>query len=214
MKEIEIKFSEATRHTLFPTLVYAFQLENPDILDEYAQKLRDMQSAGEGITYTENNWCSLDNLNLRKDWDLISGIALDRTNTALKDIGIKFDGLRINCMWSNIHKTGSSHQLHNHPNCMYSGVIYLNVPEGTVKNPGYFYFKDPVRQAYQIVYDGHQHEQYMFRPRKGFMLIFPSWLEHGIDLCNFPEDQDRISLSFNIMVETTITSHTVKADYR
>jgi uncharacterized protein (TIGR02466 family) len=36
------------------------------------------------------------------------------------------------------------------------------------------------------------------RPEEGRMYVFPSWLEHGVEINR--SDRDRVSISFNVLV--------------
>lgn len=91
----------------------------------------------------------------------------------------------------------ASNSVHNHPNSILSGVYYLKAPE----NCGGIYFNDP-RPASQMLippvtdFNLWTHPKVSYKPNVGTMLLFPSWLLHGVDM-NM-SDEVRIAISFNI----------------
>lgn len=114
--------------------------------------------------------------------------------------------LRLSCMWANVHRSGSRHHYHQHPNSFVSGVIYLNIPEDSVASPGNLSFIDP-RTAKNMVYADFtgdsciSYRNWSFRPCTGDIFIFPSWLEHGTEVFLSSNDSLRISLSFNFILK-------------
>ena len=105
----------------------------------------------------------------------------------------------------NINKRGDSNGKHSHGGCHLSGVFWIKIP----KDSGNFIFSSPygfsqydeisnyskeVKEMYA------QHLAYSIRPKEGDMLIFPSCIEHKVDINESRED--RISASFNINFTT------------
>lgn len=103
----------------------------------------------------------------------------------------------ITACWAMVNGKYASSALHNHPNSILSGVYYLKTPE----NCGGICFTDP-RPASQMLtvpvseYNLWNLPKISYKPQAGSMLLFPSWLVHGVET-NLSEDV-RISLSFNI----------------
>lgn len=206
-------FEQSVRHILFPTRVWEYQLANTSDLDVYAQKFIDIrEKEGGGLYSGLGNWVSPDDLHLRDDWQPIRDIFLSRVAAAVDDLGILHEDLYVNCMWGNSHIGSSQHQVHHHPNSMFSGVFYLSAPEGC----GNLFFKDPrgpLPNTYVFDYkEGYNNfEIYRFKPTKGKIIIFPSWLEHGTEPGDF--EGERISLSFNVMIKTKISKRSIKWNY-
>lgn len=103
-----------------------------------------------------------------------------------------------NC-WANINIPGSSNQVHNHPNSILSGVYYVAAPE----KGGDLFFLDPRVPAIMHPLPLTKHnpwtfERVVYKPQVGRLLIFPSWLYHGVEP-NLSE-QDRVCVSFNVGV--------------
>jgi uncharacterized protein (TIGR02466 family) len=221
MPEQQISYTDATQLKLFPTIAYSFQLGNADFLNEFSDKLRYMRDVEKvGTLGYMGNWCSPDTLDLKDDWKFIKNLLIERVEKCMIDQGIKYEEVIMNCMWANIQKTGGTHQQHAHPNCMFSGVLYLEVPDGKDELPGDFYFRDPNVSAYHIKYDYTSQdiepmEYCVMRPKKGRIIIFPYWLEHGTYASKFSIEKERISVSFNIKLKTQMSGfNTIRAEYK
>ena len=78
-----------------------------------------------------------------------------------------------------------------------SGVYYTRVPE----NSGAIYFNNPVGNDIGLSkFISNSLELKSFREypaEEGELFLFPSWLDHGV-LPNMNENEDRISISFNV----------------
>ena len=100
-----------------------------------------------------------------------------------------------NC-WANINPQYASNKIHDHANCLFSGVYYLKVP----KDSGTLMFYDPrsAKTFYKPLvstFTAYTADAIAHAAEEGLMLIFPSWLKHGVEpnLSN----EDRVSISFN-----------------
>lgn len=105
--------------------------------------------------------------------------------------------------WININPTGSFNNKHFHPQCDLAGVYYVDVPE----NSGDLVFESP--QAFhcfgeldsytsEIKEAWGQHLERSITPMNGLLIVFPSYISHGVKVNQSKED--RISISFNIRV--------------
>jgi uncharacterized protein (TIGR02466 family) len=91
---------------------------------------------------------------------------------------------------------GDSHHSHVHPNCILSGIMYLQVPNGSAP----IVFSD-VRSAKRMISLPRQHDTYINQsevvvcPEPGMLLIWESWLSHSVpkNLSN----TGRITIVFN-----------------
>ena len=102
-------------------------------------------------------------------------------------------------MWINLNPKNGYNIQHTHPHTFVSGVFYVKTPPKC----GRIYFKHPCSY---LEYDWrdehwlkntHDNRPIQFMDTEaGYLYLFPSWLEHGVE----PNrgDEDRISLSFNI----------------
>lgn len=107
----------------------------------------------------------------------------------------------ITTCWAMVNDKYASGALHNHPNSILSGVYYLKTP----KSCGGICFTDP-RSASQMLtvpvteYNLWTLPKISYKPQPGSMLLFPSWLLHGVET-NLSEES-RVSISFNIGMKT------------
>lgn len=104
--------------------------------------------------------------------------------------------------WANLLRAGQYNSLHVHPNATWSGVYYVTGnPAGG--EPGAFAGRielvDP-RPAASNSYTAESslQQRFLYSPRPGAMLVFPSWLQHMVHPHN--EAEARISIAFNVTV--------------
>jgi uncharacterized protein (TIGR02466 family) len=92
---------------------------------------------------------------------------------------------------------GDQHSLHTHPNSLLSGLLYLEVPEGSA--PIIFSDPRPFRSMISLPKKGDaltNWENTIFHPEKGTFLIWESWLGHEV-----PKNHSktgRITIVFNL----------------
>lgn len=115
---------------------------------------------------------------------------------------------RINC-WANVNRTGHGNQLHTHPGALWSASYYVD-DGGIAENPslgGEFEIADPrgvapVMYAPQLTFPGPDGlslgESQRLTPRTGAMIVFPSWLQHGV--CPYRGTRERISIAINFSI--------------
>ena len=100
-------------------------------------------------------------------------------------------------LWANANGKLASNNPHNHPNSILSGVYYVKA-EGDC---GDLLFLDSRKQATMLQPDFSERTpinsavQYI-SPEVGTMIMFPSWLEHGVK--QNMSDAERISIAFNM----------------
>lgn len=130
---------------------------------------------------------------------IVDGATVDRTGQHRT-----FDW-RINC-WANVNRTGHSNQLHTHPGALWSASYYVD--DGGIGDDaslgGEFEIADPrgvapVMYAPQFTFPGEDGlslgESQRLTPRAGAMIVFPSWLQHGV--CPYRGRRERISIAIN-----------------
>lgn len=112
---------------------------------------------------------------------------------------------RINC-WANINRSGHGNQFHTHPGALWSASYYVD-DGGIDADPslgGEFEIQDPrgvapVMYAPQFTFAGPDGaalgESQRLRPRAGVLVVFPSWLSHGV--CPYRGTRERISIAIN-----------------
>jgi uncharacterized protein (TIGR02466 family) len=99
--------------------------------------------------------------------------------------------------WAVVNGKYGSNQYHQHPHAIISGVYYVQTQEKS----GALIFRDPRPVAAMMAPPITQRSAWTeltraYQPQAGRMLLFPSWLEHGVGTNE--SDEDRIAISFNI----------------
>lgn len=106
--------------------------------------------------------------------------------------------------WAVIMRAGDFNSPHVHPDAHVSGVYYPDVPsQDSATEPedgGRLTFYDPRPGATMHPLKGHQTVQ-TFTPTAGSLVIFPSYLMHGVDPFRGPGE--RISIAFNARLTLT-----------
>jgi len=201
---------------LFPTQVAVIDTESQDLCKKYADiVLSQMTDDNKVELETYSNWCTSDNLHTSADFkelvDLIDITAKDFFDDVL---GIDNDDLTLSSMWSNVSKRDTQHQIHQHPNSYFSGVLYLNAPE----NSGNLIFVDP-RPTKNMAHadfkkeSGISSRSWQYTPETGLLILFPSWLEHGTQRSRILPNENRISLSFNYTL-LKCSGHTMSFNFK
>jgi uncharacterized protein (TIGR02466 family) len=191
-----------SRKDWFPTPIWHF------ILDDYRQLnsllLQEISAEQKHNSKGEKRsnilgWHSESNLHRRESFAEFVKIISQNTlevATALHWDLTRFS-LEITGCWAIVNGKMASNSVHNHPNSILSGVYYLQAPE----NSGVISFYDPRSAAQMLMppmteFSPWTLPKISYKPEAGTMLLFPSWLLHGVEL-NMSEEV-RISLSFNI----------------
>ena len=114
----------------------------------------------------------------------------------------KIDSLVIASSWATKFDDGDYAHQHHHMPDEISGVYYYQVPdqapintENSNRYVGYLYFVSPVVGHYVSLITAPLQRVYI-KPREGQLILFPSYLEHGVMPCE-NKDKSRISISFN-----------------
>ena len=120
-------------------------------------------------------------------------------NSVLADMGwdIKNQEVKITGMWAIINNKNSSNAMHIHSNNYISAAYYVKAP----KNCGDLVFYDPRFAAtyrYPKISKTNKLNSNMisFQPKEGMLVLFPSYLQHSVNVNK--TDEERIVISFNI----------------
>ncbi len=192
----------SSRTDWFPTPIWHFSIDNYQQLNTVllAEIDREQQRDCRGEQLSNIlGWHSASNLHKLDIFAELTHI-IDRNVIEVATF-LRWDLQRISTnittCWAMVNGKYASNALHNHPNSVLSGVYYLKTPE----NCGVLSFSDP-RSAAQMLnppiveFNLWTLPKISYKPEAGMMLLFPSWLLHGVET-NMSEDT-RISVSFNI----------------
>jgi uncharacterized protein (TIGR02466 family) len=109
--------------------------------------------------------------------------------------------LVLDTIWANVMEEGGIHTSHIHPHSAVSGTYYVTTPQGAAA----ICFEDPrsgLMMSAPSREPGGRPENRAFvqiRPRAGSLLLWESWLRHGVEMQH--GDSPRISISFNYRIE-------------
>jgi uncharacterized protein (TIGR02466 family) len=106
-------------------------------------------------------------------------------------------------MWANVSPPGASNQHHAHPGALWSAVYYVD--DGGDEETGRLILRDPrfpMTRMYapDLVFaeNGEREENTVkIAPTPGKMVIFPSWLMHGVEPHRGP--RARVSIAINVL---------------
>jgi uncharacterized protein (TIGR02466 family) len=191
-----------SRNDWFPTPVWNsvidnYQQLNAPLLQEIAAEQQRHQQGEKWSNVL--GWHSVNNLHQRESLGELNKIILQNVLGIAKFLrwDLQQFSLEITTCWAIVNGKMAYNSVHNHPNSILSGVYYLQAPE----NCGGIYFSDP-RPASQMLippmeeFNLWTYPKVSYKPHEGTMLLFPSWLLHGVEM-NMSEEL-RVSLSFNI----------------
>ena len=203
---------ELSRDDYFPTLVYSARLHdasamNKEILAAINEEREKDQKGIERSNFRSlGGWHSQNNLHKNPKFKRLT----NRTHKLLAGISenLGYDSntrLEITTMWSIANPPGSSNRAHVHPGALWSGVYYVQAPEGA----GQIDFTDPrtvqIMNSPTFIPNKRRKTEcwskVKVKPVPGKILFFPSWLYHSVDP-NLAEgdgpESERIIISFNI----------------
>ena len=193
--------------TLFATLLYEAQLDEPAHLAELAHSIRSLAADDEaGKRWSRDkgyrgytSYASLNDLPKRDPAFADLQKLLTRHAAAFAadlafDLGRK---PRLDSLWVNLLKAGGHHSAHIHPHSILSGTLYVEVPAGG----GQIRFEDPrlpMMMASPVRSEDapeHLRPFKMISPTTGLLLMWESWLRH--EVLPGTAKADRLSISFN-----------------
>ena len=192
---------------IFPTPIHLVQFADLGFCVRARNAVYNI-SQQERLSNDELHWCTPDDLHLRSEFNELKNIIMSEVSAYLDNLGVIREGEQMTCMWANVAKSKNRHAVHMHPNSFLSGVIYLSTP-GIAGNIG---FKDPRPGAEILAFNYKDDSVFKHRtrevvPKEGLLILFPSWLQHGTTRGNFDDNEDRISLSFNILPTGNFTDY-------
>jgi uncharacterized protein (TIGR02466 family) len=190
-----------SRNDWFPTPVWHFGIDDPTMNLNLLQEVQAEQQRDRAGEKWSNvlGWHSVNNLHQRESWAKFNKVILRNVSEIAKFLrwDLQQFSLEITTCWAIVNGKMAHNSVHNHPNSILSGVYYLQAPE----NCGGIFFSDPRPASQMLIPPVEEFNLWTFpkvsyKPHAGMMLLFPSWLLHGVEM-NMSEEL-RISLSFNI----------------
>lgn len=193
-----VKLEKLKQDIVFPTVIHSFILEDfIDFNEDLKQKIYTLQKQNEGVVLSNvMGWHSKENLFKLVEFAELKKIIDAAIHKTTEMVGYKNLNIIPTSCWANINPQYGSNKIHDHANSLFSGVYYIQTPE----NSGDLTFYDP-REAKTFYkpplkeYNQYSADAVKFKPVPGLLLVFPSWLKHGVD--PNMSSEERISISFN-----------------
>jgi len=194
-----------SRTDWFPTSIWRFNVAGYQTLNQKLMQLIQDERQRDPVGMSRSTvlgWHSTDQLHRRPE--LQEFVAMVHDNVAEVGRAYRIDtnqaSLELATCWAIVNGKSASSALHCHPNSFLSGVYYVNASEDS----GDIFFQDPRQVASMTAcpvteFTPWTLRQVSYRPRSGGMLIFPSWLYHGVEP-NLTETP-RVSMSFNFRLK-------------
>jgi uncharacterized protein (TIGR02466 family) len=204
---------------LFPTPLFTGKLSDLGICDRIETKLRELQKSGRGVSLRHNamhGYMTPDDIQTLPEMQELVEVILRESAQILDAYAIKRDSHYITNMWANITHPNRTHSMHMHPNCLFSGLVYIRTP----KNCGPTLFASP-RQLVKnleptyLVKNELNADVFVMPPEKGRMLLWPSHVPHSVEEGSAADGaEDRIVVAFNISIRGKIEIPTAHLSLR
>jgi uncharacterized protein (TIGR02466 family) len=203
---------------LFPTPMFTGLLPDLSLCDRVEKIIRGLQKAGKGHSSPPGAtlaYMTPDDIQNLPEMKELVDIVMRESGTVLDAFAVKRDSHYITNMWGNIGSPNTRGNMHVHPNCLLSGLIYIKTPV----NCGPTMFASPRRFLKNLEPSYTQkndlNSDFIILPaEKGRMLIWPSHIPHAVERGTANEAEDRITLPFNIMIHGLIDLFTARFDLR
>lgn len=199
-------------NSFFPTFIYQAPLASTDrtLLRELRRESDIIRKIDQdGIEWSEKNYPrgftsygSMDKLHESSPTfgDLEKNLNRHVAKFARKQQwDLKSGRLKMSSCWVNIMPAGAAHSLHLHPLSVVSGTYYVSMPKGS--SP--IQFEDPrlerfMAQPPRLPNSRRELQPFVtLEPREGEVVLFESWLRHGVPPLREGLKGDRVSVSFN-----------------
>ena len=126
----------------------------------------------------------------------LENIILDEFRNFSEEVLKYTNDFKITTSWFTVVDKEKEGQIHSHHNCMYSGVLYLQVNDDT-GNIVFTDFNDKRNNVIPSEYNIFNSREWRFTPTNGLLLFFPSEMYHSIE--KNQSNMARHSLAFNII---------------
>jgi uncharacterized protein (TIGR02466 family) len=201
---------------LFPTPMFTGMIPDLSLCDRIEIKARALRASGNGKSSPKGaprGWISSDDLqNLPQMKELVDIILLE-SGKVLDTFAVKRDSHYITNMWANIADPNCRQNMHVHPNCLLSGLLYVSAP--TNCGPTMFCSSRKFSKNLDAKYSQRNelNSDFILIPaEKGRMLMWPSHIPHCVEQGTADATQDRIVVAFNVMIHGLVDLFTARID--
>jgi len=195
--------------TLFPTPLYTYKAENQEYIDiqeelkTVVDKLYDEEHWAQNPNwsassqYLSNKGNFIEHLLQQENLKLTGEFIMNHCVNYMAAMDVKpVFKAAMNSSWLTLNKPGISSHIHDHGNAHISGVYWYK----TNGNDGDIVFRNTVKELKCNPIGSSIAHENSFPPEQGRLILFPGFLDHSVR--ENRTDNDRISLSFNILLET------------
>jgi len=124
---------------------------------------------------------------------------------AKNTLSLIYEEMHFTQSWVSTKKPGQKHTYHTHPNSIVSGAFYWQ--EGPIEPIGFEKQRSPNNLELLRNFDNRNDfacDYYYVTPRQYTLILFPSYLSHGVDPNS--QNESRKSLAFNTMASGSLGS--------
>jgi uncharacterized protein (TIGR02466 family) len=197
---------------LFPTPMFTGMLPDLAMCDRIEKELRKLRRSGVGRSAPERaspSYLTPDNLHTLPQMKELVDVIMLESGKVLDVMSVRRNSHYINSMWANITHPNHRSNMHVHPNCLLSGLVYIKAPP----NCGPTMFASPRRftknfEPRHTQRNDYNTDYFIMPAEKGRMVIWPSHVPHVVEAGTADESDDRITLPFNIMIRDNIEMFT------
>jgi uncharacterized protein (TIGR02466 family) len=208
------ELSDKRTFLLFPTPLFTGKLPDITLCDRVEKSVRALRESGNGVSSPKGAspaYMTTDDLHHRPEMKELVDIIMLETGRVLDAIAVKRDSHYITSMWANITHPNHRQDVHVHPNCLLSGLVYIKTPVncgGTLFASSRKYTKNLEPQYFQ---KNDLNSDFIVVPaEKGRMLMWPSHVPHSVEQGIADESEDRITVPFNVMIRGAIELFTAR----
>ena len=201
---------------LFPTPMFTGKLSDIGICDRVEQTIRELQKSGKGRSSPKGAgpaFMTSDNLHTLPAMKELVDVVMGESKKVLDAYSIKRDSHYITSMWANITHPNNRQNMHVHPNCLLSGLVYIKTPLNCA--PTMFAAARRLTKNFEPEYlerNDLNSDFFIMPAEKGRMLIWPSHVPHAVEQGTADQTEERIVVAFNVMIRGHIDLLTAHLD--
>lgn len=189
----------------FPVVIQVSEIEGAEELNK--KLLKSIYEIKETVPNSKPpGWCCEVYTTIRTPYGLLEredfkgflAIAKEKVMTYARGLRYDVDKYppKINECWVNVYSASNSQEVHRHPNSVFSGIYYVKAPKGCAPTLFHSEVSDVMLDPPVVERTPLNVQVQAIEAVEGRMVIFRSWVRHGV--LPSPIDDDRVTISFNV----------------